>query len=106
MSPADGGSRRDGLAPFHLVLEGHFSRLRRVVPAANALDVDRRRRQLHAQRLQGLYDDVRDRQISNPFVVRRNHEPGRVRRARLLEHIFVGRQVFGPELCARYSQLR
>ena len=81
-------------------------RIRRVIPAANLGDVYGRFRPLHIQVFQRAGDDLRYRQIAEPFVVRGNHKPRRVPRAGLVEHILEGLDVVGPSAPAPGSRLR
>ncbi len=47
---------------------------------------------------QSLGDDVRNRQIAEPFFIRGNDEPGRVIGTALGESVFIGADIIVPEV--------
>ena len=67
-----------------------------VVLALNVGEVHGRLRQLHVHVLETLCDDLRDRQVAKPFVVRRDYKPGRVIRAGPAQHLLEGGDVVVP----------
>jgi hypothetical protein len=68
-----------------------------VILAADVIEVDRRRGRFHAHVLHGGADDLRDREVAEPLVVRRDHVPrGALGRA-FGQHVFVCRHVVVPE---------
>ena len=74
-----------------------YSALGGVVLAANLFNVDRRLWIFHVQRFKVLDDNARDGQIAEPFVIGRNDEPGRMRRAATGERVFIGGHIILPE---------
>src|SRR5271165_2799874 len=72
-----------------------------MVFARDFLNVNRRLGELHAERLEFLVDDLRNSEITEPFVVRWDNEPGRVLRARLANRVFVGGHVIVPQFPLR-----
>src|SRR5271166_3578394 len=69
--------------------------------ARDFLNVNRRLGELHAERLECLRNDPRNGEITEPFIVRWDDEPGRVLRARLANGIFVGGNVIVPQFPLR-----
>ena len=72
-----------------------------MVFARDFLNVNRRRRELHSERLECLHDDTRNGEVTEPFAVRWNDEPGCVLHARLANGFFVGGDVIVPQLPLR-----
>ena len=87
-------ARRAWRGAFVLLRVAH----RGVILAADVRDIDLRRRQLQSHVLHGVGDDLRHREIAEPFVVGRDDEPRRVLGARQRHGILVGRDVFRPQL--------
>src|SRR6266436_4080483 len=61
-------------------------------------DVDRRFRHLHPDILERRADDLRDREIAEPFVIRRNDIPGRVLGGELPQYVLIGGYIVIPEV--------
>ena len=72
-----------------------------MVFARNFLKVNRRLGELHPERLERLRDNPRNGEITEPFVVCWDDEPGRVLHARFANGLFVGGDVIVPQFPLR-----
>jgi len=70
---------------------------RSVILPANQFYVDRRLGHLHVEIFHRGAHDLRDRQVSEPFVIRRDDVPRRIFLAGLREHVLIGFHVVVPE---------
>ena len=61
------------------------------------VDIYRRCRKVHTQRIQSLGDNLGDSEVTEPFVVRGNDKPGSVFAAAFAQHVFESFGVGIPE---------
>ena len=81
-------------------------RFRSVIFAADLREIDVRRWQLEPHIRHGIRDVLRNRVITKPLVVRRDHVPRRPLCARISDRVLVNRDVLPARACARSNRFR